>query len=143
MKKSESVSTEGKSDDDDADDDNENSCSFDTNVDEETLINSKTQYEAEFIRHHRSLFSETLSPDRDLKVDPMKILIQGVKSNDPHLYQYHPRMIPLHIREKARFLLKGLEDQGIIRKLLPHEGSKFCTQAGFVPKKSGKLRLRA
>ena len=136
--------SEGKSDDvveDAPDDELGDDDLVDPIVDEEALIESKTEMERRFIRRHRDLFSETLGPDRHLSVEPMRILLQGLKSNDPRLYQYKPRQIPLHIRERAKALLDGLESQGIIRKVQPNKGSQFCAQAGFVPKKGGKLRF--
>ena len=74
-------------------------------------------------------------------VEPMKILVKSAKTNDPSVYKYKPRTIPVHIRKRAKELLMGLEKQGIIRKLGVNEPSQFCAQAGFVPKKSNKLRF--
>ena len=71
----------------------------------------------------------------------MKILVKSAKTNDPSVYKYKPRTIPVHIRKRAKDLLMGLEKQGIIRKLGVNEPSQFCAQAGFVPKKSNKLRF--
>ena len=38
-------------------------------------------------------------------------------------------------------MLDDLEKQGIICRLEPNETSDVCAQAGFVPKKSKKLRF--
>ena len=38
-------------------------------------------------------------------------------------------------------MLDDLVKQGIIRRLEPNETSDVCAQAGFVPKKSKKLRF--
>ena len=115
----------------------------DSDVDEETLIQQKSPYEQKFIREHRQLFSESLNPSRYLKCPPMKIkLKQSLSSKlDPSLYRFKPRTIPLHIKEQAQQLLDDLEKQGIIRRLGPNETSEVCAPAGFVPKKSKKLRF--
>ena len=115
----------------------------DRDVDEETLIKQKSPYKQKFIREHRKLFSETLDPSRYLKCPPMKIkLKQSLSSKlDPSLYRFKPRTIPLHIKEQAQQLLDDLEKQGIIRRLGPNETSEVCAPAGFVPKKSKKLRF--
>merc|ERR1712240_60971 len=78
-----------------------------------------------------------------LKVPPMKIkLKQSLLSKlDPSLYRFKPRTIPMHIKEQAQQLLNDLEKQGIIRRMGPNETSKVCAPAGFVPKKSKKLRF--
>ena len=60
---------------------------------------------------------------------------------DPSLYRFKPRTILLHIKEQAQQLLDNREKQGIIRRLGPNETSEVCTPAGFVPKKSKKLRF--
>ena len=116
---------------------------MDSDVDEETLIQQKSPYEQKFIREHRQLFSESLNPSRYLKCPPMKIkLKQSLSSKlDPSLYRFKPRTIPLHIKEQAQQLLDDLEKQGIIRRLGPNETSEVCAPAGFVPKKSKKLRF--
>ena len=51
---------------------------------------------------------------------------------EPSLYKFKPRKIPLHIKAQA---------QGIIRRLGPNETLEVCAPAGFVPKKSKKLRF--
>ena len=51
-----------------------NQCSmFDDgpDVDEEALIEGKTEYEKTYILKHRSIFSESLNPDRFIKAPPM------------------------------------------------------------------------
>ena len=115
----------------------------DRDVDEETLIKQKTPYEQKFIREHRALFSENLNPSRYLKCPPMKIKLKQSLSNklDPSLYRFKPRAIPMHIKEQAEQLLDDLEKQGIIRRMGPNEASEVCAPAGFVPKKSKKLRF--
>ena len=112
-------------------------------IDEEELINTKSKYEQKFIREFRQLFSETLNPSRYLKCPPMKIKLKQALSSklDPSLYKFRPRLIPMHIREQAQQLLNDLVEQGIIRRLGPNETSDVCAPAGFVPKKSRKLRF--
>ena len=116
---------------------------MDRNVDEEALIKQKSPYEQKFIREHRELFSKTLNPSRYLRCPPMKIkLKQSLSSKlDPSLYRFKPRTIPLHIKEQAQQLLDDLEKQGIIRRMGPNETLEVCAPAGFVPKKSKKLRF--
>ena len=69
----EAVSTveEGKEEADDDDFDGDDNAGSSSKVDEEELIKTKTQYEQKFIREFRSLFSETLNPDRFMKCPPM------------------------------------------------------------------------
>ena len=112
-------------------------------IDEEELIKMKSPYEQKFIREFRQLFSETLNPSRYLKCPPMKIKLKQALSSklDPSLYKFRPRLIPMHIREQAQQLLNDLVEQGIIRRLGPNETSDVCAPAGFVPKKSKKLRF--
>merc|ERR1712240_970431 len=78
-----------------------------------------------------------------LKVPPMKIkLKQSLSSKlDPSLYRFKPRTITMHIKEQVQQLLNDLEKQGIIRRMGPKETSEVCAPAGFVPKKSKKLRF--
>ena len=73
----------------------------------------------------------------------MKIkLKQSLSSKlDPSLYRFKPKAIPMHIKEQAQQLLDDLEKQGIIRRMGPNETSEVCAPAGFVPKKSKKLRF--
>ena len=47
----------------------------------------------------------------------------------------------MHIKAQAQQLLDNLVEQGIIRRLGPNETSEVCAPAGFVPKKSKKLRF--
>ena len=47
----------------------------------------------------------------------------------------------MHIKAQAQQLLDDLVEQGIIRRLGPNEMSEVCAPAGFVPKKSKKLRF--
>ena len=112
-------------------------------INEEELIKTKSPYEQKFIREFRQLFSETLNPSRYLKCPPMKIKLKQALSSklDPSLYKFRPRLIPMHIREQAQQLLNDLVEQGIIRRLGPNETSDVCAPAGFVPKKSKKLRF--
>ena len=116
---------------------------MDKDMDEETLIQQNSPYEQKVLREHRQLFSESLNPSRYLKCPPMKIrLKQSLSSKlDPSLYRFKPRTIPLHIKEQAQQLLDDMEKQGIIRQLGPNETSEVCAPAGFVPKKSKKLRF--
>ena len=46
------------------DDDGDDNAGSNSKVDEEELIKTKSLYEKQFIRAHRSLFSETLNPKR-------------------------------------------------------------------------------
>ena len=112
-------------------------------VDEEALIRQKSPYVQKFIRDHKSLFSETLKPSRFLHCPPMKIKLKQALSSklDPSLYKFKPRTIPKHIKDQAKQLLDDLVEQGIIRRLGPNEKSDVCALAGFVPKKSKKLRF--
>ena len=61
-------------------------------VDEDTLIEEKTEFEKTFILKHKSLFSESLSPDRFIRVPPMCISLQNNpnKASDPALYRFKP-----------------------------------------------------
>ena len=47
----------------------------------------------------------------------------------------------MHIKAQAQQLLDDLVKQGIIRRMGPNETSDVCSPAGFVPKKSKKLRF--
>ena len=73
----------------------------------------------------------------------MKIKLRQALSSklDPSLYRFRPRTIPMQIRVQAQQLLDDLVEQGIIRRMGPNEKSKVCAPAGFVPKKSKKLRF--
>ena len=73
----------------------------------------------------------------------MKIRLKQALSSrlDPSLYCFKPCAIPMHIKTEAKQLLDDLVAQGIIRRLEPNETSEVCAQAGFVPKKSKKLRF--
>ena len=92
---------------------------------------------------HRSLFSETLSPNRYIRAPPMTISIKNSldKANDPSLHRFKPCAIPLNIKPQARDMISQMELQGVIRRMKPNEQPKFCAPAGFMPKKSGKLRF--
>ena len=107
------------------------------------LINQKSLYEQKFIREHRQLFSESLKPSRYLKCPLMKIKLRQALSSklDPCLYRFKPRTIPMHIKAQAKQLLDDLVTQDIIRRLGPNETSEVCAPAGFVPKKSKKMRF--
>ena len=61
--------------------------------------------------------------------------------NDPSLYRFKPRVIPAQLKSQSKDLVSNLKSQGVIRRMKPNEHSKFCAPAGFVPKKSGKLRF--
>ena len=90
-----------------------------------------------------SLFSKKLSPDRYIKAPPMHIVIKDSPDSrmDLSLYCYKPRPTPLNIKPQAKRTISELESQGVIRHMKANEQSKFCAPAGFVPKKSGKLRF--
>ena len=60
---------------------------------------------------------------------------------DLSLYRYMPQPNPLNIKPQAKRTISELELQGVIRRMKANEQSKFCAPAGFVPKKSGKLRF--
>lgn len=47
----------------------------------------------------------------------------------------------MHIKAQAKQLLDDLVTQDIIRRLGPNETSEVCAPAGFVPKKSKKMRF--
>ena len=74
---------------------------------------------------------------------PIKIELKQALSSkfDPSLYRFKPRTIPMHIKAQAKQLLDDLVEQGIIRRLGPNKTSEVCALAGFVPKKSKKLRF--
>ena len=73
----------------------------------------------------------------------MHIVIKGSPDSrmDPSLYHYKPRPIPLNIKPQAKRAISELELQGVIRRMKANEQSKFCAPAGFVLKKSGKLKF--
>merc|ERR1711867_424961 len=54
---------------------------------------------------------------------------------------FKPRSIPMHIKAQAQQLLEDLVKQGIIRRMGPNKMSDVCSPAGFVPKKSKKMRF--
>ena len=131
---------EGKEEANDDDFDGDDNAGSSSKVDEEELIETKTQYEQKFIREFRLLFSETLNLKRFMKCPPTKIRLKLALSSklNPSLYRFKPRAIPLDIKAQAKQLLDDLEKQGIIHRLEPNETSDICAQAGFVPKKSKK-----
>ena len=47
----------------------------------------------------------------------------------------------MHIKTQAQQLLDDLVKQGILRRMGPNETSDVCSPAGFVPKKSKKLKF--
>ena len=59
-------------------------------VDEEALIEEKTEYEKKFILKFRSIFSESLKPERFIKAPPMEINLRNNPNaeNDPALYRF-------------------------------------------------------
>ena len=61
-------------------------------VDEDALIEEKTEFEKTFILKHRSLFSESLSTNRFIKVPPMGISLENNtnKANDLTLNRFKP-----------------------------------------------------
>lgn len=61
-------------------------------VNEEALIDEKTEFEKAFIKKLRSIFSEGLSPYRFIKSLPMEINLKDNPncSNDPSLYRFKP-----------------------------------------------------
>ena len=69
----EAVSTveEGKEEADDDNFDGDDNAGSGSEVNEEELIKTKTPYEQKFIREFRSLFRETLNPERFMKCPPM------------------------------------------------------------------------
>ena len=102
-------------------------------------MEQKTEFERKFILKYRSLFSESLSPDRYIQAPSMKISTK--KSPDLALYRFKSRPIPLNIKPQARGMMSHLESQGVIRQIKASEQSEFCAPSGFVPKKSRKLRF--
>ena len=125
--------------------DDDNSCMFDDSpdVDEDALIEGKTEYEKTFILKHRSIFSESIKPDKFIRAPPMEISLKNNPNSDsdPSLYRFKPRSVPAQLKSQSKDLVGNLESQGVIRRMKPNEHSKFCAPAGFVPKKSGKLRF--
>ena len=68
-----------------------------TPQEEEELISQKTIFEQSFINKYREVFSESLSPIKFLKSEPMKILLSNVRKEwNSRLYCYKPRPIPFH-----------------------------------------------
>ena len=65
------MSSQGKPDDDGVDD--LDSVNIGPDIDKNELIEQKTEFEKKFILKHRSLFSESLSPDRYIQAPPMTI----------------------------------------------------------------------
>ena len=57
------TTTQVKTNVDDYDEDSD-STQFGLDIDEDALKNEKNEFERKFILKHRSLFSESLSPDR-------------------------------------------------------------------------------
>ena len=76
----------------------DDNCSFDDSpdIDEEALIEEKTEYEKKFILKFRSIFSESLKPDNFIKAPPMEINLRNNPNaeNDPSLYRFKPRSVP-------------------------------------------------
>ena len=72
-------------------------------VDEEALIEEKTEFEKAFIRKFRSIFSESLSPDRFIKAPPMEISLKDDPNcaNDPCFYRFKPQSVPAQIKSKS------------------------------------------
>ena len=111
-------------------------------VDEEALIEEKTEFEMTFILNHRSLFSESVSPYRFIKAPPMEISLKKPYSlNDPTLYRFKSWSVLAQIKSQSRDLMGDLKLQGVIRRMKLNKQSKFCNPAGFVPKKSEKLQF--
>ena len=79
------TSPQGKPDDDG--DDDPDSVNIGPDIDENKLIEQKTEFEKKFILKHRSLCSESLSPDHYIQAPSMKISIKNSpdKSRDPEL----------------------------------------------------------
>ena len=69
-------------------------------IDEEALIEGKTEYEKTYILKHRSIFSESLKPDRFIKAPPMEINLRNDPNsdNDPSLYRFKPRSVPAQLK---------------------------------------------
>merc|ERR1712240_189515 len=84
--------------------DDDNCSMFDDSpdVDEEALIEEKTEYEKTFIRKFRSIFSESLRPDRFIKAPPMEISLKNDPNsdNDPYLYRFKPRVTPAQLKSQ-------------------------------------------
>ena len=84
------MSPQGKPDDDG--DDGPDSANVGPDIDEDELIAQKTEFDRNFSLKFRSLFSESLSPDRYLQALSMCISIKNSpdKSCDPALYRFKP-----------------------------------------------------
>ena len=102
---------EGEEEADNDDFDGDDNTGSNSKVDEEELIKTKSPYEQKFKREYRSLFSETLNPERFMKCPPMRICLKKALSSrlDPSLYCFKPNAIPLHIKAQAKQLLDDLE----------------------------------
>merc|ERR1712074_343181 len=74
-----------------------------TQEEEKELINQKTKLEQSFIHKYRDVFSESLSPYRFLRTQPMTIILSDTREMwNSRLYIHKPRPIPANIRKKAR-----------------------------------------
>jgi len=63
---------------------------------EEEMIKQKSKFEQSFIKQYRSVFSESLSPSKHLKSEPMRIMLSSVRKEwNSRLYCYRPW--PVHI----------------------------------------------
>ena len=90
------------------DDENADMMSVGPDVDEDKLIAEKYEFEKKSILKHRSLFSETLSPNRYIRAPQMTISIKNSpdKASDLSLYYFKPRVIPLNIKSQARGIVR-------------------------------------
>merc|ERR1712120_2100 len=106
-------------------------------------IEEKTEYEKKFILKFRSIFSESLKPEKFIRAPPMEISLKNNPNSDtdPSLYRFKPRSVPAQLKSQSKDLVGNLESQGVIRRMKQNKHLKFCAPAGFVPKKSGKLRF--
>ena len=112
-------------------------------VDEEALIEEKTEYEKKFILKFRSIFSESLKPERFIKAPPMQINLRNDPNsdNDPSLYRFKPRSVPAQLKSQSKDLICDLESQGVIRRMKPNEHSKFCAPAGLSQRRAENFVL--
>ena len=104
----------------------DNQCSmFDDgpDIDEEALIEGKTEYEKTYILKHRSIFSESLKTDRFIKAPPMEINLRNDPNsdNDPSLYRFKPQSVLAQLKSQSKDLIGDLESQGVIRQMKPND----------------------
>ena len=79
----------------DEEDDDPDCVDVGPDVDKDTLIEVKTEFEKKFILKFRSIFSESFKPERFIKAPPIQINLRNDPNsdNDPSLYRFKPRSV--------------------------------------------------